>query len=88
MIPSRKEGGLKHMTHRTKCSSGQEPHTERNSEGTQHSGKGKTFPFLCREPLPMQSLPPDTGSPARNRNTPKNSGEVLRERGQSASWEI
>lgn len=59
------------MTHRTKCSSGQEPHAERNSKGTKYSGKRETLPFLCRKRLPMQKLPPDTGSPARTRNLSK-----------------
>lgn len=59
------------MTHRTKCCSGQEPHTERNSKGTKYSGKRETLPFLCRELLPMQKLPPDIVSPARNRNISK-----------------
>lgn len=59
------------MTHRTKRSSGQEPHTERNSEGTKYPGKRETLPFLCRELLPMQRLPPDIGSPARNKHISK-----------------
>lgn len=59
------------MTHRTKCSSGQEPHAERNSKGTEYSGKRGTLPFLCRKCLPMLKLPPDTGSPARTRDLSK-----------------
>lgn len=59
------------MTHRTKRSSGQEPHTERNTKSTKYSGKRETLPLLCRELLPLLKLPPDIGSPARNRNISK-----------------
>lgn len=77
MIPSRKEGGLKHMTHRTKCSSSQELPTER----------GDTT-FWEKENLAM----PLQGAPAHARcqqhEHSQISASVLRERGQIISLEV